>query len=80
MYVPLKSFALATPMKVFLNFTVVYTKLDNEDGTLNQEKSKEWIPVDMQLFGVYETVKGDFIVPGDGGIVFDFDAQSSFPS
>jgi len=49
---------------------MVYTKLDNDDGTLNLEKLSKWIPIDMQLIGVYNTRNGDFVVPGDGGLIY----------
>eukprot|EP01102_Stenamoeba_stenopodia_P013562 TRINITY_DN441_c0_g1_i4.p1 TRINITY_DN441_c0_g1~~TRINITY_DN441_c0_g1_i4.p1 ORF type:complete len:374 (-),score=92.61 TRINITY_DN441_c0_g1_i4:173-1294(-) len=66
MYLPLKGFAAMTPTRVFVNFTLVYTKLDNENGTLNEEKLKKWTELDMDLMGIFKDHSADFNIPGDG--------------
>eukprot|EP01102_Stenamoeba_stenopodia_P013564 TRINITY_DN441_c0_g1_i6.p1 TRINITY_DN441_c0_g1~~TRINITY_DN441_c0_g1_i6.p1 ORF type:complete len:155 (-),score=44.51 TRINITY_DN441_c0_g1_i6:471-935(-) len=66
MYLPLKGFAAMTPTRAFFNFTLVYTKLDNEDGTLNEEKLKKWNKIDMYIMGIFKGPSADFNIPGDG--------------
>jgi len=66
MYLPLKGFAAMTPTRAFVNFTLVYTLLDDEDGILDQEKLNKWTPVEVDLMGIFREHSADFDIPGDG--------------
>jgi hypothetical protein len=67
MYLPLMGFAAMTPTRVFVNFTLVYTPLDDEEGVLIEEELNKWKYVDMDLTGIIlKNGVVDFDIPGGG--------------